>query len=554
MRRATLRWLVLCAVIPLVAGCDKIRPSLGGVVLTQAARCAECHGDPARESSAATDPLIAAAPPAVPYADRDRAGEIVGAHDRHLRSGPISPAFPCQTCHVLPAGYSHQPQAQGKVTFSGRASVSEWPGTAVFQAPTAPVWNGATAGGARTCSGVYCHGNFPNGAGAVEVAWTGGTVSCGSCHGIPPPPPHPAVAADPSGCATCHPDPATSGLHVDGKLEFVGAGHDASWMDVTSPGFHAAEAITGLDACARCHGATLAGGVVVPGCGACHDQNLPAGVTTWSKNCTMCHGGVEDATGAPPKATWGHGGDPVRTGAHHAHVAAVDGLAPPIACTTCHPSHQDALEPGHVAGTTAVVTFDTLATPPGGPAPVWDRQTATCSATYCHGATLAGGSNTAPVWTTLDGSQDACGTCHGIPPPAPHPTVASDRTVCIACHPATVDAAGAIIPPSSGGKHLDGIIESQGHPADWMDTTSTGFHAYGADRGLALCESCHGQDLSGGPANVACGTCHDQNLPVGVASWKTNCTMCHGGTNDQTGAPPRTTWGQSSDPIRTGAH
>ena len=30
--------------------------------------------------------------------------------------------------------------------------------------------------------------------------------------------------------------------------------------------------------------------------------------------------------------------------------------------------------------------------------------------------------------------------------------------------------------------------------------------------------------------------------------------MCHGGTDNQTGAPPRTTWGQGADPVRVGAH
>jgi predicted CxxxxCH...CXXCH cytochrome family protein len=41
------------------------------------------------------------------------------------------------------------------------------------------------------------------------------------------------------------------------------------------------------------------------------------------------------------------------------------------------------------------------------------REHQSCS-NYCHGQTLgsSGGTNTAPVWTTADGTQAACHTCH----------------------------------------------------------------------------------------------------------------------------------------------
>ena len=192
------------------------------------------------------------------------------------------------------------------------------------------------------------------------------------------------------------------------------------------------------------------------------------------------------------------------------------------------------------------MTFGGIAGARPGSVPAWDRTTATCSSTYCHGATLAGGTNTAPLWTGGP-SQATCGSCHGVPPPAPHP--ASDLTGCVACHPETMDAGGALIPPSLGGKHVDGIVEAAGaHDAAWMDQASAGFHAYPANANLQSCTACHGATLAGG-SGPACSSCHDG---VTANAWG-GCTMWHGGTANQTGAPPRATWGNGSA-VAVGAH
>ena len=66
-----------------------------------------------------------------------------------------------------------------------------------------------------------------------------------------------------------------------------------------------------------------------------------------------------------------------------------------------------------------------------GATPRFDPATASCSTTYCHGATLdAGGTNQAPTWNG-GSAQAACGTCHGAPPPS-H---AATSTTCSTCHP-----------------------------------------------------------------------------------------------------------------------
>ena len=73
--------------------------------------------------------------------------------------------------------------------------------------------------------------------------------------------------------------------------------------------------------------------------------------------------------------------------------------------------------PSHIDGH-ATVTFGALAWM-GGASPEWIAETGSCSATYCHGGTLAGGALTAPVWNR-GAAEAACGACHGLPPPPPH--------------------------------------------------------------------------------------------------------------------------------------
>jgi predicted CxxxxCH...CXXCH cytochrome family protein len=161
-----------------------------------------------------------------------------------------------------------------------------------------------------------------------------------------------------------------------------------------------------------------------------------------------------------------------------------------------------------VSGAHATVTFGALATA-GLAAPVWDREALTCSATYCHGATLdAGGTNTAPVWTVVDEGQAACGTCHGNPPPAPHPA----NPACASCHPDTVAADGAI--DLLGGQHIDGDLDvgplgctsCHGSAANFAPPLST----TGEDATSAIAVGAHQAHLTNGPIRnaVGCPSCH----------------------------------------------
>ncbi len=323
---------------------------------------------------------------------------------------------------------------------------------------------------------------------ATAAAATAPPAACAPTGG------HAQYAAAGIGCAQCHPC---------GAAPY----HPASWMDTASSGFHARAASAGIASCQGCHGAALDGVGSASGiaCSVCHGA-------AWKTTCTMCHGGLDNQTGAPPMATWGNGADAVRVGTHSAHVAATHALSQPIACAACHVTPADALAPGHIDQPTATVTFGGLATQ-GGAAPTWNRAGPACAGTYCHGATLGGGSQKTPVWTLADGSQRACDSCHGAPPPPPHPANAS----CDRCHPGYTSTSVA------QATHVDGTLDftatcasCHGDPARAATALNPRLPAApplgtrGETATTARAVGAHLQHLQGGTlsSGVACGECH----------------------------------------------
>ncbi len=346
-------------------------------------------------------------------------------------------------------------------------------------------------------------------------------------------------------CETCHPcgTKATTG-------------HLAGWMDSASPGFHAYSVNTGIAKCQACHGAALdgVGGSAKTSCAQCHDAALPAGVTSWKTNCVMCHGGTANQTGAPPKATWGNSADTVRIGAHAAHVGATHGLAAPVTCSSCHAIPGDALAAGHIDDGTAEVAFSGVAVQ-GTTTAAWTRGTATCSNTYCHGMTLPGGTAKNPIWTTTDGSQIACGSCHGAPPPPPHAQSAD----CGACH------AGFTATTAASATHIDGTVQFA------LGPTSCGL-CHGAPPanprhktvvgGITTCVQCHGDTVTSAGAIIPGGK--HQNGAADLSAGVT-CSSCHGTpgrvpnptsfTDETAAAPPRDTSLNTATSARgVGAH
>jgi predicted CxxxxCH...CXXCH cytochrome family protein len=105
----------------------------------------------------------------------------------------------------------------------------------------------------------------------------------------------------------------------------------------------------------------------------------------------------------------------------------------PVACEECHQVPDKTLSPGHVdSALPAEVRFS-------GVASAFDSSPGyvggSCVDSYCHGADFpgrheSGGTFTAPSWTEVGSGQASCGSCHGLPPPLPHPPVAA----CADCH------------------------------------------------------------------------------------------------------------------------
>jgi len=153
------------------------------------------------------------------------------------------------------------------------------------------------------------------------------------------------------------------------------------------------------------------------------EQNTPS-------DCAGCHGGQNPA---PPSAVAGQVDTSFAgVGAHQTHVMGTS-LSRAVPCVECHQVPESVFDPGHVdTPLPAELTFSGVAVRYGAPI---TYEAGTCQNSYCHGAVffdgrLSGGTLTEPNWTVVDGTQAACGSCHGLPPPLGHPAY----TDCSSCH------------------------------------------------------------------------------------------------------------------------
>jgi predicted CxxxxCH...CXXCH cytochrome family protein len=287
--------------------------------------------------------------------------------------------------------------------------------------------------------------------------------------------------------------------------------HPAAWSDSDSEDFHGRFVLAdGTASCSHCHGIDEPGGNVGISCTDCHGPG--------TGGCLSCHGGHDNNTSAPPVGLRGETASAsLGVGAHTAHLDTT-ALGAPVPCTACHvvpvyllsTPHLDTDRPeGEPLDSIAEVVWHGIAD--GGSA-VWDRNTGTCSGTYCHGAFAGGDDTNQPVWTGTD--QALCGSCHDVgSDPAQllwkheyHVDTAS--LSCGDCHASVVDMQSNIITATL---HVNGIVDE-------------------LVRDPAVCETCHG---SGPDA----------------------CTLCHGGTDNTTGAPPLGLEGETStNQLAVGAH
>ncbi|QQR91003.1 MAG: CxxxxCH/CxxCH domain-containing protein [Myxococcales bacterium] len=231
---------------------------------------------------------------------------------------------------------------------------------------------------------------------------------------------------------------------------------------------------------------------------------LPDPAETFDAECSSCHG--DSMSPAPPTGLDGESATTDRAvGAHRSHLGEDSVWHGRIECGNCHIVPAETSSPGHIDGdNVAEVTFAALATS-NGASPEWNTET--CSNVYCHGATLSGGSLTTPTWTLVDGSQRACGTCHGYPPPAPHPQDES----CGNCHSTMQPGSDTFLDPQ---RHINGVLDVgvQGQ----------------------TCDSCHGSDgiaappldLAGNTQSAAVGA-HRVHLAASDWHREIACSNCH---------------------------
>jgi predicted CxxxxCH...CXXCH cytochrome family protein len=165
-----------------------------------------------------------------------------------------------------------------------------------------------------------------------------------------------------------------------------------------------------------------------------------------------------------------------KVGAHTSHLASVGSAS--VLCLDCHGNVTLVSAANHMNGTTNFVWSDlathTVPTDPTNIPLKPSYLNGTCSNTYCHGATLSGGTNKTPSWNsqtylpaTL--SPAACATCHGFPPQTAsgiHSTIATPTgfpTSSCGCHP-NLNSNGTTYADIfiDKSKHINGLLEGGG--------------------------------------------------------------------------------------------
>ncbi len=219
-----------------------------------------------------------------------------------------------------------------------------------------------------------------------------------------------------------------------------------------------------------------------------------------------CHGG--DNSNAPPASLSGATDTTdIGVGAHQKHLDPASAWHRSITCADCHSVPADVGSPGHMddADRKAEITFGAIAGTGG-------RWNGTSCVVACHGDSTTGGTAIEPIWTLVDGTQSKCGSCHGAPPPAPHPS----DTNCASCHP-TMEEGSMVFRDASS--HINGVVDLIG----------------GGGPSGGSCTSCHGstnaappKDLDGNTARTAAGVgAHQIHLAPSTWHRAVTCSNCH---------------------------
>ncbi|HEY6952086.1 MAG TPA: CxxxxCH/CxxCH domain-containing protein [Bacteroidota bacterium] len=241
--------------------------------------------------------------------------------------------------------------------------------------------------------------------------------------------------------------------------------------------------------CRQCHGGTYTGSNAIScinsGCHVDYDGNPKS-----PESCNTCHGTFtghanDTLSWAPPRSATGDLNTTARgVGAHQFHLnPAMMDLSNAISCNVCHRVPSDVYVSGHFDSPTAAQTMyfgQPAKTPSAGitPNPSYDSQSLRCSNTYCHGNfavrkststyqfvytdSVIAGARYSPQWNGGE-QEDACGTCHGIPP-AGHRNFGTSVTVCTTCHYYKQSGQGQQLDKSI---HINGRIDLYGQEYDF---------------------------------------------------------------------------------------
>lgn len=207
------------------------------------------------------------------------------------------------------------------------------------------------------------------------------------------------------------------------------------------PGVHGQEAMCQEDTCTTCHGSDLTGGTSGVSCDSCHASN-------WRTDCTYCHGGGDNNTGAPP-VDFDGSSTGISFPEHTSHVEENNHAAWDD-CTQCHSRPTDVLTPGHflVGDSTACVAELDFS------AGLSSRGTyggsGSCSNLYCH----SNGSSSTATGSARTGSTYGCGDCHASSARSlPDNHDEHGEFDCDECHGTTVTGNTTISTPAN---HVDG--------------------------------------------------------------------------------------------------
>jgi predicted CxxxxCH...CXXCH cytochrome family protein len=333
--------------------------------------------------------------------------------NNYLKAGTVS----CSTCHGVHFSDSRGSTPDGRANF---ANISSGDGFILRTDRKGAAVAAGQPDAANICTN--CH------AGKGNHNLKGQNVQCDDCHGA-------HVDYDPA-------DPAgTNGTNIHLIRRTVAKGTSGSgqvfYRYTGSRREFKNSQNTGV--CQGCHAVPAPGGLYpaehagndAAVCTTCHFHGSANG--SFSGACTACHGyppltaTLGGPSGLALPATSATSTSP---GAHETHAKTRF-----MACLTCHtgytakPMPSNSIDIGFAingtnfpgfGGSSAVGTFNATTVNSGyvwsaapGTTLTTGNPSITCSV-YCHGTTLSGGSVAAPTWTITDGSQKACGACHGV--------------------------------------------------------------------------------------------------------------------------------------------